>query len=162
LATRHKRRASSTSPKLERVDLGLTKVASIAPLARLPLRVLDLTNGQVRDLSPLGGVTTLEELELGDSRVDDLKPLARLSRLKKLGMARGSVGDLSPLASLTTLEELIIPMGIVARLASASTAATRSQPFMSGMIRSIKTSDGGAWRMRCNAVFASSRDGRDS
>ena len=66
------------------------------------------------DLSPLIGLTKLEELELSNSDLSDLTPLAGLTNLKTLYLDDGSLSssaitDLDALAGLVNLEGLYIP-----------------------------------------------------
>ena len=63
-------------------------------------------NKAIGDLSPLAGLTQLQELRIADNAVTDLTPLANLTNLRKLRLYDNLVTDLSPLKNLTRLEEL--------------------------------------------------------
>ena len=56
--------------------------------------------GAVSDLSPLSGLSDLEELSIGGTGVSNLSPLSALTSLKKLEIHYGQVIDTSPLAGL--------------------------------------------------------------
>jgi Leucine-rich repeat (LRR) protein len=48
------------------------------------LELLDLDNSEVRDLSPLAGLTSLDCLSLNNTSVSDLAPLAKVPNLRKI------------------------------------------------------------------------------
>lgn len=90
-----------------RLDLTTGQVADLTPLAGLHnLEQLDLTAVQVEDLTPLAGLRKLQVLELMGTRVVDLKPLAGLANLERLDLRSTQVVDLEPLAGLTNLRRL--------------------------------------------------------
>ena len=69
---------------------------------------LHLPGNRFTDLTPLAGLTLLEELDLAyNSRVTDLSALSGLTALRWLRLG-GGVSDLSPLAGLTSLRVLYI------------------------------------------------------
>ena len=57
------------------------------------LRWLGLAATQVRDLSPLGGLTSLHVLILHKTEVSDLTPIHGLTNLQKLGISETNVTD---------------------------------------------------------------------
>jgi Leucine-rich repeat (LRR) protein len=77
---------------------------------------LDLWNRQIKDLTPLSGLTSLEILNLHYNPISDISPLSGLSNLRELslgGMMKtnprredAEIKDLSPLKSLSKLEGL--------------------------------------------------------
>ena len=82
---------------------------SVEDLAKHDLatvKSLDFSGTDIRDLSPLAGLTSLSELSLQGTQVGDLSPLAGLASLTWLYLQGTQVGDLSPLAALTSLRGL--------------------------------------------------------
>ena len=81
---------------------------------------LYLADNQISDISPLAGLTRLEELHLGGyylgdevavayyggNRVSDLSPLRNLVKLQRLQLSYNFISDLSPLTALANLTEL--------------------------------------------------------
>ena len=59
--------------------------------------------GDVSDLTPLSGLTTLVKLTLSDQQITDLTPLAGLTNLESLNLSLNQIADLTPLAGLTKL-----------------------------------------------------------
>jgi hypothetical protein len=91
------------------VHLSGTPVSDLTPLAGLTtLQELDLAGTPVSDLGPLSGLTRLKSLEINNcSRVTDLAPLARLWDLSTLHVdSMPRVTDFAPLARLTKMQEL--------------------------------------------------------
>lgn len=84
---------------LVRVDLFLTQVSDLSPLASKSLRSLDLSgSARVVDLSPLAGLG-LESLTIHGTGVSDLSPLKGMN-LKLLNCNYAPVADLSPIQGL--------------------------------------------------------------
>jgi Leucine-rich repeat (LRR) protein/predicted MPP superfamily phosphohydrolase len=91
--------------ELNLLDAGLTRIPPMDRLASL--RILNLgRNHYFTDLSPLAGLTQLEDLRLYGTQVADLSPLTTLSSLQTLWLDGTLVTDLSPISSLTSLEFL--------------------------------------------------------
>ena len=67
-----------------------------------------VNSSSVSDLSPLAGLTHLEELDLWVTSVSDISPLAGLTNLKNLGLVGNNISDVSVLARLINLESLLI------------------------------------------------------
>lgn len=86
-------------------------------IADLPwLTLLDLTNTQVADLTPIAPLTALQDLWLNSTPVADLTPLARLTALQVLWLNNTPVADLAPLARLIALQALWLSNTRVANL----------------------------------------------
>jgi Leucine-rich repeat (LRR) protein len=80
----------------------------LSPLAGLTtLRRLEFLSNQITNLSPLAGLTNLWSLEFPDNQVSDLGPLSNLTALVRLYIFGNQVADLSPLSGLTNLEQLL-------------------------------------------------------
>ena len=95
--------ANLTSLETHQGVRDLTGLESATNLTRL------LINGPISDLSPLVGLTQLENLKLSNARnLSDLSPLAGLTQLNYLSLDRTSVSDLSPLEGLNRLTDLFL------------------------------------------------------
>ena len=68
------------------------------------LGLLDFSENEVSDLSPIAGLSELRELRFVNNNISDLSPLAELTNLRSLVMEHNPISDLSPLAALTELE----------------------------------------------------------
>jgi len=64
---------------------------------------LDLSWGNISDLTPLAGLSKLQDLILFDNKISNLTPLAGLTNLMVLGFDENNISDLTPLAGLTKL-----------------------------------------------------------
>ena len=83
------------------------QIRDLTPLAGLTaLTSLYLVSTQVSDLTPLAGLTALTTLDLRDTQVSDLTPLAGLTALTTLDLMVTLVSDLTPLAEMTALTTL--------------------------------------------------------
>ena len=67
---------------------------------------LNLNSKKIENITPLAGLTNLQEFHATDNNVSNLSPLAALQNLKKLWIDANQVEDLKPLAGLNVLEEL--------------------------------------------------------
>lgn len=102
--------------RLRELDASCSEVTDLSPLRRKPaLRFATLENYSncrsavpLSDLSPLGGLTSLERLWLGGRPLGSLEPLAGLGRLTDLVVVAADVADVSPLAELTSVERLVL------------------------------------------------------
>ena len=65
-------------------------------------------SNSVSDLSPLAGLTRLEELDLWKNSVSDISPVANLTHLIHLGLGGNSISDISALAGLTNIKSLFL------------------------------------------------------
>jgi Leucine-rich repeat (LRR) protein len=82
-------------------------VSDLSPLTGLTaLQNLDLRKTAANDLSPLAGLNSLQTLDLLDTQVSDVSPLANLTSLKDLSLFGTQVRDISPLSGLQALESL--------------------------------------------------------
>ncbi|MGB0504881.1 MAG: TIR domain-containing protein [Pikeienuella sp.] len=89
------------------LSLNNTQVSNLSPLLGLSaLEELRVNKTQTADLSPLSGLTALKRLDLDKTMVTDLSPLKGLTELTRLELDRTGVSDLSPLANLRKLERL--------------------------------------------------------
>lgn len=96
---------------LSRLSLiGNGVLSDLKPLAELrSLMHLDLSYNSVVDLQPLSGMTALTHLYLRANRISDVSPLGGLRSLETLILGWGNpVSDVEPLSSLTSLRELYV------------------------------------------------------
>ena len=76
-----------------------------SPLASLTqLRVLDLKDNMIQDITPLANLTPLEELGLERNEITDIRPLIGLTNLKKLRLADNPIRTFSVLLELEGVE----------------------------------------------------------
>ena len=62
-----------------------------------------VNSNDISNLSPLSGLTRLEELDLVDNSIADISPLSRLNSLIVLWLDSNSIADISPLSGLNNL-----------------------------------------------------------
>ncbi|WP_304057252.1 MucBP domain-containing protein [Levilactobacillus namurensis] len=62
--------------------------------------------GDVRDLTPLSGLTKLTELNIQNNSISDLTPLANLTNLTTLSASFNHISDFRPLQGLTNLKNI--------------------------------------------------------
>lgn len=102
---------------LETLDLYGNHITDLTPLAALTkLRILNISSNfsvlgggdrnKGMDLTPLGSLTTLEELYAAENLITDVTPLAPLMNLRRLDLHRNRLTDVSALASCVSLETL--------------------------------------------------------
>merc|ERR1711939_770500 len=107
------------------------------------LKILNLANNQISDLSPLASMKKLTSLNLANNpQMGDISTLASMKTLTSLDL-RGNkkITDLTPLVELTGLTDLKVeaPLQRQARIiASKSTAATKRSQIMSAEIGDIQ------------------------
>ena len=96
---------------LEWLEVGYNQFSDLSPLAGLTnLDNLWFNAGaKVSDLSPLAGLINLRIIHAGGHSISDLSPLSGLTKLEHIYLPRtGLISDLTPLAGLTKLEELYL------------------------------------------------------
>ena len=103
-----------TKPELATVkSLDLTKNGNkvddldpcVMPLFK-GLKDLFLGDGELEDLTPIQGLTSIWSLRASGTHVKDLKAVTPLTQLDRLDLSRTQVADLEPLKTLTVLTEL--------------------------------------------------------
>ena len=90
-------------------DADLTNLSQMSSL-----KFLDLRDNPITDLSPIAGLTELEEFAVTCDQIGDLSPLSGLVNLEILRLAGDESGvgkftDLTPLLGLTNLRTLHLP-----------------------------------------------------
>jgi internalin A len=126
-----RRVASELKPT--RLDLSGAPVSDLSPLSGLTsLQDLDLSGAPVSDLSPLSGLTSLQDLGLSGAPVSDLSPLSGLASLRDLYLGGTPVSDLSPLSGLSSLRSLSLSGSPVSDLSPLSGLASLQSLSLSG------------------------------
>jgi hypothetical protein len=101
---------------LEEFEASLTRsISSIEFLRNQPnLRVVDLWNDPISDISPLAGKKKLEKLYLRGTKVTDLSALSDAESLYRLNLEGTSIKDITPLLGLKKLRTLQLPSTVPA------------------------------------------------
>lgn len=68
------------------------------------VKILDLSNNEIADLSQLWGLTQLEELYLAHNQIGYIDTLCNLQKLKIIDLSENQIDDISPLLELEQLE----------------------------------------------------------
>lgn len=105
---------------------GIERLDGLQRLRRL--RVLDLADNAVIDLSSLAALDSLAYLNLESNHVRDLAPLARLSNLRVLLLGGNAIEELDPLLNLPALESVELsgnPLSVKARETELDTLSAR-------------------------------------
>jgi hypothetical protein len=83
------------------------EIKDVSPLSGLTSLVkLYLGGTNIRDVSQLKGLTSLTELNLSATQIKDASPLSGLTSLTKLDLSGTQIKDVSPLSGLTSLTTL--------------------------------------------------------
>jgi Leucine-rich repeat (LRR) protein len=99
----------SDCAQVTRLNLSLSKLSDLTPLKGLTsLQELYLDGTHVTDLTALQGLTSLQRLWLNQTQVSDLTPLHGLTDLIVLYLNGTRVSDLTALEGLTSLRELYL------------------------------------------------------
>jgi Leucine-rich repeat (LRR) protein len=115
------------------LDLGETQISDVSPLKNLTqLTRLDLDSTSVTDVSPLSELIQLETLYLTGTQVTDLSALSGLTQLKELYLTETQVTDLSALSGLTQLTLLSLSGTQVTDLSALSGLTQLKELNLSG------------------------------
>jgi Leucine-rich repeat (LRR) protein len=63
------------------------------------LEQLDLSYGNISDISPLATLTSLKVLDLSNNDINDLEPLSGLNKLRNVDVSNNNISDLNPILS---------------------------------------------------------------
>ncbi len=93
------------APNLVTLSIEAHDIRSLEPIKDLTtLKYLRFTGSEnLGDISPIRGLTNLEELQLGNTGISDITPLANLTNLEHLDLKNNEIHDISALANLTKL-----------------------------------------------------------
>ena len=84
------------------------------------LMLLDLTDNEVEDLSPIAGLNLLQSLALTNNRISDVSPLSELKRLQYLELSGNQVENIGPLENLTAMNSLYLAENKIADISAVS------------------------------------------
>ena len=84
----------------------ISPLIGLTQLTTLHLQTNSLDESPLSDISPLADLTQLTSLIIGSSQIRDISPLAGLKQLTRLNLQANEIRDISPLAGLTQLETL--------------------------------------------------------
>jgi len=88
---------------LQYLQLSDNQLRDLTPLEKLGnLRYLYLSNNRIEDLGPLAALKGLCSLYVDGNQVSDVRPVARLEKLETLDLRGNQVADISPLRNLTS------------------------------------------------------------
>jgi hypothetical protein len=68
------------------------------------VKILDLSDNNICDITPLFGLNLLEELNLSDNDITDIDALSNLENLRIIHLANNNIDDISPIMDLPWLE----------------------------------------------------------
>ena len=97
-------RFNTGATQLDLSGLGLREIWCLSLCTEL--RVLNLSDNEISDLSPLMNLQSLEQLRLDGNAVADLRPLMGIPALRRLSAARNNVTETNSVGSITGLTEL--------------------------------------------------------
>ena len=72
------------------------------------LRLFRCMHNNLTDITPLSGLTNLEELSIQSCNLKDITPLSNLTKLNILYLSNNNISDITPLKDLHTLKWLYI------------------------------------------------------
>lgn len=98
--------------KLQDVNLSQCEIYDVSMLKGLPLKVLEIQDNMIEDITPICQNESLEYLSLSGNPVEDIAPMGGLKNLQVLHLDDTWVEDISPLMKLDRLEEVILPRSI--------------------------------------------------
>jgi len=69
-------------------------------LATMNMKLLDLSNTKITDITPIQYLSKLVWINLDKTKVSDISPLSKLTNLRWISIEHTKVSDISPLLSL--------------------------------------------------------------
>ncbi|MEJ9411417.1 leucine-rich repeat domain-containing protein, partial [Schinkia azotoformans] len=98
------------------------------PFSKLKkLKVLDLSNNQITDISNLSELTNIEELKLSENKIQDISALNQLTNLTALGIPYNEISNINSLSELTKLKYLDLSYNQIDDLSSLSNLINLSE-----------------------------------
>jgi internalin A len=86
------------------IELTNKQITDLSPLSNLPnLRHLVLDNNRITDITPLSTLPELGILTLDKNQITDITPLSTLTRLTYISLSNNQIRNIKPLANLTRL-----------------------------------------------------------
>lgn len=77
---------------------GIRSLKGLAYATRL--KVLDLANNEISDITPLADLTGLQKLDLANNKISDITPLVKLTGLQELNLRGNRIQDVTVLYAL--------------------------------------------------------------
>jgi Leucine-rich repeat (LRR) protein len=68
------------------------------------VKILDLSDNYISDLTPLCGLSLIEDLNLADNDILDIDALSNLGSLRIVNLSNNKIDDISPIMNLSRLE----------------------------------------------------------
>lgn len=96
---------------------GVTSLEGLQYLNDPELWTLSASSGQVSDLTPLAGLTSLRNLFIQDNQISDIGPLAGLANLRYLDLTNNNITSVTPLSGLIMLQTLQLSNNQISDLA---------------------------------------------
>ena len=84
------------------------------------LRILNLENNPLQDISPLSQLEKLQILNLANTSLSDFQALYRLKKLQSLNLSENHISDISPLQSLKQLQHVDLSHNNIVDISSLS------------------------------------------
>jgi len=97
-----------SGPPFDNRDITDEQLKKMVDCGEIPAntKILDLSQNQISDLTPLQSLTELEQLGLGGNLISDVTPLQSLTSLYELNLYSNQIDDLAPFQSMTNLKIL--------------------------------------------------------
>ena len=91
------------------LDLSNKNLEDLSPLSLVgPLPELNLSGNNISNVEALRALTSLRYLNLGQNKLADVGPLGLLTQLQTLTLSDNPISNLSPLGTLTNLEFIFV------------------------------------------------------
>ena len=92
--------------ELKRLHLNRIGLRDLSPVAGLTnLNQLNAADNQITDISPLRGLTNLQRLNLHENEIRDISPLEGLIKLQTVRLEANEIRDISPIAGWTHIRD---------------------------------------------------------
>jgi len=99
--------------KLEVLLLDQNEVSDIRPLENLPLKDLNITRNRIKDISPLGNISSLFLLRASENIIETTGSMQKMSNLKYLELKQNKIKDIANIAELPALREVDLAGNLV-------------------------------------------------
>jgi hypothetical protein len=105
------------------IDLSDNQVSDLSPLAGLKkLQSVTLANNKITDLQPLAELTAMQLLDVADNEIESLEAVKKMANLRSLWVANNNLKTLEPIAGLEKIWSLdvagneLVDIGPVSKL----------------------------------------------
>jgi len=115
------------------LDLSDRQIKVLTPLTSLPqLQILYLGQNQVIDLTPLASLPNLTDLYLPDNQITDVQPLGELENLETLYLDSNQIEELNALAGMRSLRILFANENAIESLDTVAMLANLEELYLAG------------------------------